>query len=181
MNDFLEDHGMTLIASIVGIAILATQAPAFMAKQAADKVKTDIATKATVTNDRLSVEALQRKDRQAIANARYESGCEVVSELRNPGVAATLREGEPVVIGSRADEFSKLRAKGLQLKDLKPFYWNTEQVFCDFYGITAVTRYDPANDFYIVSDIATTTDTEAIQKVRSKFPHIFKPNTTKGN
>jgi hypothetical protein len=181
MNDFLEDHGLTLIASIVGIGIIATQAPAFMAKQASDKVKNDIATAANVTNDRLSVEALKRKDRQAIANSRYETGCEVVSELRKPDVAATLREGEPIVIGSRADEFGKSRLKGLQLKDLKAFYWNTEQVFCDFYGVSAVTRYDPSKGYYVASDIATTTDTEAIQKVRSKFPQIFKPNTTKGN
>jgi hypothetical protein len=162
MNDFLEDHGLTVIASIVGIGILATQVPTFMAKQASNKVKNDIATAATAANERLSIEALKRKERQLIANARYESGCEVV-------------------IGSRAEEFGKLRLKGLQLKDLKPFYWNTEQVFCDFYGVTAVTRFDPSKGYYVASDIATTTDTEAIQKVRSKFPQIFKPNTTKGN
>lgn len=181
MRDLIEDHWLTIVAGIAGIAIITHQAPAFMAKQRANAANNDIATAQNLVNSKLNTEALKRSERQTIANTRYEKGCEVVTELRNPKTAATIRDKEPIVIGSRADEFAKLRAKGAQFKQLTPFFWNVEQVFCDFYGVTAVTRYDASKGYYVAADIATTTDQQVIGKVRAQYPAIFRPNVTKGN
>jgi hypothetical protein len=181
MNDFIEDHGLTLAAAVVAILGLATQVPSLQAKYQADQVKSQISSTQSATNDRLTLEAMKRKDRQTIANSRYESGCEVVAEIKTPNVAATLQEGNPIVVGSKAQEYMQLRSKGVSAQSLIPYYWNTEQVFCDFYGVSAVTRFDPAKGYFVATDIATTTDQAYIQKARNKFPSVFKPNTAKGN
>jgi hypothetical protein len=181
VNEFIEDHGLTIIAAIVALGVLGSQVPKMMAKQATDAQKQAVAATATAKTDLLATEALKRSERAKVADARYQAGCEVITTLKSTKVAATMTEGAPIIQGQLALDYQRAaKVKGATPLSLAAHYWNVEQVFCDFYGVTAVTRFDPAQGFWVASDIASTTNEQAINLARAKHPEIIRLAVVKG-
>lgn len=174
MGDFFEEYGMVLAVSVVAAAVGISQIPNMQAKAAKDGQLTAIAATRQAETDKLNAEALKRKDRADTADKRYQGNCQVVSTLKDAKVAATIREGEPIVRGENAEAVASGLKKGQSIAQLAPYYWNVEQTFCDCYGVTAVTRPN-SSGLFVASDIATTTNKAVINGACFQDPNRVRP------
>lgn len=157
-----------ILVGLLGVGLIATQTPRVLSQLEMDRVAT--ASAAQTKQQALTMQARKEieSDLQAAANQRYDGGCEVVSTLRSPTVAATIQEGKPVVAGAYADKFDP--------KSPSPeFYIGRDLTLCDCYGTTAITRFDESLGYAVAKEIATTPDRQRMANACKSRPGMKRP------
>jgi hypothetical protein len=171
MFDFEEDATGWAIG--IGAAILLmTQIPTVV--QAIQRNQaTAAANQARIgDNQKLSAEKLAMQAGRDVANSRYDEGCEVVTTLKTPFIAAVIQEGRPIVAGAYANQFDP--------KQPNPeFYLGRDVMVCDLYGTTAITRFDESIGYAVARSIAVTNDRDRMAAAKNRRPGLQRPNLTK--
>jgi hypothetical protein len=171
MEDFLEEHGMGLLIGAVALIALATQIPTIQESIARNQA-TAQANKARVAdNQTMNAEKLAMEQSKALANSRYDSGCEVISTLRSFGTAAAIQEGKPIVAGAYAKQFNPAHPN-------PDYYIGRDIVVCDLYGSTAITRWDTSLGYAVAQSLATTNDRDRMAKAQKRRPGMKRPGMT---
>jgi hypothetical protein len=171
MEDFFEEYGMTLAVIAIAGVVITTQWPAIQ-EQIATKQSIANANKARVAeNLNLSTEKAALDQSRSVANQRYDSGCELISTLRNFGTAAAIQEGKPIVAGAYAKQFNPAHPN-------PDYYIGRDVVVCDLYGSTAITRWDNSLGYAVAQSLATTNDRARMAAAQKRKPGLQRPNLT---
>jgi hypothetical protein len=110
----------------------------------------------------------------AIANARFDTGCEVIVDLNKQGTASTIEENQPIIAGAYATQ-----NKGKPLSLISPSHFIGRDVLvCDLYGTTALMTFDQNKGYAVAMDLATTNDRVRMAKARDRMPGIQRPSLT---
>jgi hypothetical protein len=171
MNDLIEEHGGGLLIGIIAAALM-TQIPNIQATIARQQ-STGQANKARLDeNQKLSAEQLAMQTGRNTANTRYDEGCEVITTLRSPTIAAPIQEGRPIVAGAYAAQFNPQRPN-------PEAYLGRDVQVCDLYGTTAITRFDESLGYAVARSIAVTNDRDRMAAAKARRPGLQRPNLTK--
>lgn len=171
MNDFIEEHGGAIAIGVIAAIALASQLPTI--GQSMNRAKLT----AQANQSRLQENQLQQAEKLALqasrdeANARYDSGCEVITTLRSPTIAAPIQEGKPIVAGTYAKQFNPRNPN-------PDHYLGRDVVVCDLYGTTAITRWDESLGYAVARSIAVTNDRDRMARAKERRPGIKRPNLT---
>jgi hypothetical protein len=172
MNDLIEEHGWGLLIGILAFGALLTQGGNIQATIARQQ-STAQANKARLDeNQKLSAEQLAMQTGRNTANTRYDEGCEVITTLKSPNVAAPIQEGRPIVAGAYAAQFNPQRPN-------PELYLGRDVMVCDLYGTTAITRFDESLGYAVARSIAVTNDRDRMAKAKARRPGLQRPNLTK--
>jgi hypothetical protein len=172
MEDFFEDYAGALLIGI-GVAIaLSTQIPIVV--QAVQRNQATAAANQTRIGDnqKLNAEKLAMQAGRDVANTRYDEGCEVITTLRSPNIAAPIQEARPIVAGAYADRFDPQHPN-------PEAYLGRDVMVCDLYGTTAITRFDESVGYAVARSIAVTNDRDRMAKAKARRPGLQRPNLTK--
>jgi hypothetical protein len=160
--------GSYVLVGLLAVGAIATQVPKIQSQLQMDQV-------ATTASRQSQQEALTMKVKQeaesglrTTANLRYDQGCEIVSTLKSPTVAAAIQEDKPIVAGAYADKFS-LAAPN------PDYYVGRDLTMCDCYGTTAITRFDKSLGYAVAKEIATTSDRKRMASACASRPGMKRP------
>lgn len=172
MQDFFEEHATGWAIGIIAVIGLATQIPTIT--QAIQRTQATAATQQNrvAENQKLQAEKLALTQGRDIANSRYDSGCEVITTLQSPTVAAAIQEGRPIVAGAYANKFNPQRPN-------PELYLGRDVTVCDLYGTTAITRFDQSLGYAVANSIAVTNDRDRMAAAKNRRPGLHRPNLTK--
>lgn len=160
--------GSYVLVGVVAVGLIATQAPKIIAQQEMERIATESAAKSQQQTLTMDVRKEAETGLRETANARYDGGCEVVSTLRSPTVAAAIQEGKPIVAGAYADKFNPAAPN-------PEFYMGRDLTMCDCYGTTAITRFDESLGYAVAKEIATTPDRKRMANACSSRPGMKRP------
>lgn len=160
--------GSYLLVGLLAAGAIATQFPKIMAQQQMDAVATTASQKTQQDALTMKVRQEAEKEMKTTANLRYDQGCEVVSALKSPTIAAAIQEGKPIVAGAYADKFSPAAPN-------PSFYVGRDLTMCDCYGTTAITRFDESLGYAVAKEIATTPDRERMANACASRPGMKRP------
>ena len=168
----LEEDGMGWAICIIAVVALATQIPTVI--QSIQRNQATAAANQTRIGDnqKLNAEKLAMNSGRNVANARYDEGCEVITTLRSPNIAAAIQEGRPIVAGAYANQFNPQRPN-------PEAYLGRDVTVCDLYGTTAITRFDESLTYAVARSIAVTNDRDRMAKAKDRRPGLQRPNLTK--
>jgi hypothetical protein len=172
MQDFFEEHATGWAVGIIAVIALMTQIP--NALQSIQRFQATAAANQTRLgeNQKLNAEKMAMDSGRKVANARYDEGCEVITTLRSPNVAAAIQEGRPIVAGAYADQFDPQRPN-------PELYLGRDVVVCDLYGTTAITRFDQYLGYAVANSLAVTNDRDRMAAAKNRRPGLQRPNLTK--
>jgi hypothetical protein len=172
MNDFFEEHATGWAVGIIAVIALTTQIPTVV--QAIQRNQATAAANQTRIGDnqKLNAEKLAMESGRTVANARYDEGCEVITTLRSPNIAAPIQEGRPIVAGAYAAQFDPQHPN-------PEAYLGRDVMVCDLYGTTAITRFDESVGYAVARSIAVTNDRDRMAKAKARRPGLQRPNLTK--
>jgi hypothetical protein len=171
MLDFEEHIGNFMVGIGVVIA-MATQIPTITQAIQRNQATAAANQNRIGDNQKLNAEKLAMQAGRDVANTRYDEGCEVITTLRSPFVAATIQEGRPIVAGAYADRFDPQRPN-------PDAYLGRDVMVCDLYGTTAITRFDESIGYAVARSIAVTNDRDRMAKAKARRPGLQRPNLTK--
>lgn len=172
MNDLFEEHATGWAIGIIAAIALMTQIPNIQATISRQQ-STAQANKARLDeNQKLSAEQLAMQTGRNTANTRYDEGCEVITTLKSPNVAAAIQEGRPIVAGAYAAQFNPAKPN-------PELYLGRDVQVCDLYGTTAITRFDESLGYAVARSIAVTNDRDRMAKAKARRPGLTRPNLTK--
>jgi hypothetical protein len=172
MSDLLKENGLLIGITALCLLGIATQIPAMQTHQARNAAIAQTQSASVLQGDLLSAEQAASVVQSEVANERYDTGCEVISTLRNAGVASVIQEGQPIVAGAYADRFDSARPNA-------GYYLGRDVRVCDLYGTTAVMRFDPKLNYAVAGSIAVTADRQRMAKAKDSRPGIARPNLLK--
>ena len=172
MREEFEEHTGVLVIGIAVIIALSTQIPTIT--QSIQRAQATAASQRQRQDDnqKLQAEKLAMQSSRDTANTRYDEGCEVITTLRSPNVAAAIQEGRPIVAGAYADQFDPQRPN-------PELYLGRDVVVCDLYGTTAITRFDESLGYAVANSLAVTNDRDRMAKAKARRPGLQRPNLTK--
>jgi hypothetical protein len=172
MQDFFEEHGFGLLLGVVAVGVLATQMPNIQANIARQQATTQANQSRLDANSKLNAEKLAMQTGIQRANDRYDSGCELISTLKSPTVAAPIQEGKPIVAGAYAAKFNPRNPN-------PDHYIGRDVVVCDLYGTTAVMKFEPKLGYAVADSIAVTNDRQRMAQAKSRRPGMQRPSLVK--
>lgn len=172
MQDFLEEHGMGVLIGILAFGGLLTQLPTIGASIHRQQITAEANKARLDANSKLNAEKLSMQTGRDIANDRYDSGCEVITTLKDPKIAAPIQEGKPIVAGAYAHLFNPQKPNA-------DHYLGRDVVVCDLYGTTAITRWDESLGYAVARSIAVTNDRGRMAKAKERRPGMQRPNLIK--
>lgn len=169
MEDFWEEHGVGLLIGAIALGVLITQWPAIQEKMSTNQMVAQANRSRVQDTQNLNAEKIALEQSRAVANQRYDSGCEVISTLRRFGTAATIQEGKPIVAGAYAKQFNPVHPS-------PDFYIGRDIVVCDLYGATAITKWDESLGYAVAQSLATTNDRQRMADAQKRKPGMIRPN-----
>jgi hypothetical protein len=172
MNDFLEEHGWGLAIGLLALGGLCTQLPTIAASIQRQQLTAEANKARLDANSKLNAEKLALQTGRDIANDRYDSGCEVITTLADPKIAAPIQEGKPIVAGAYAHLFNPRKPN-------PDHYLGRDVVVCDLYGTTAITRWDEPLGYAVARSIAVTNDRGRMAQAKNRRPGMQRPNLIK--
>jgi hypothetical protein len=174
MSDLLKENGLLIGISALCLLGIATQLPAIQANSARRETIAQTQAAKIAQGDILSAEQAASVAQVEIANDRYDSGVEIITDLNQRNVASTILEGQPIVAGAYAKQ-----NQGLPLSKINPSHFlGRDVVIGDCYGTTAVMRIDPKSGYAVAGSIAVTNDRERMAKACTRRD-ISRPNLSK--
>lgn len=172
MNDFIEEHGIGLLIGVAAIAGLMTQIPNIQSNLARTRATAEANKARLDANSKLNAEKLAMQSSINRANDRYDSGCELITVLKSPTVAASIQEGKPIVAGAYAKQFNPAKPN-------PDYYIGRDVTVCDLYGTTAITRFDPNLGYAVADSVAVTNDRGRMARAKARRPGMQRPNLIK--
>jgi hypothetical protein len=170
IQEWLSEHGTGLAIGLISLGVLATQLPSIQESLSRNQAVAQL-NKARLQQGReLEAQKLVLSQSEAIANGRYDKGCEVIEALQNQGTATTIQEGKPIVSGA----FSHLYRK--TTRTINPDHFIGRDItVCDLYGTTAIMQFDPQKGYAVAGAVAVTSDRQRMQKAQSSRPGLKRP------
>jgi hypothetical protein len=156
---------------VASLALGATQIPQVISSQTKNAAIVASQTERTMQADKAQAREAARSVSVAIANARYDQGCEVIGALDRPGIATTIEENAPIVAGA----FQKQAAKVPFEKMSRSWLLGRDVSVCDAYGTTAIMTWDDQKGYATAQDIAVTNDRARFAKAVNSRPGLQRP------
>jgi hypothetical protein len=92
IQEWLSEHGMGLVIGGVALIVLATQFSSIQESLGRNQAVAQLNKARLQQNQELEAQKLVLSQSEAIANDRYDKGCEVIEALQYRGTATTIQE-----------------------------------------------------------------------------------------
>ena len=178
-SDFFREHKEEIGIAAIALILCVFNLPRFFAHFQSQSLKQDIYKAGLQQMAEIEAADMLSEEANLLAIERIERGCFPIFELGNSGSYIALTPGQAVIKGNFADYYAAnpTATKDIPIDHLMP----AGMCVADPYGNTAMLRISPVHERPVATDVLTTTDEQAIEKIRSQVTNADIPQLKGGS
>ena len=151
IDKLIRRNPIASLLSAAALLFMALNAPSIGSAWGANNQQRSAIGTANQALQSLQINEQHRAELAAIADSRYDRGCEMVFSAANPATFTAINPGEPVLDGSGANTYLPAGA-----------------IVCDAYGNTAALIDEDTTGLAVAREFASTQDKDRVQQAMQR-------------